>query len=271
MNRFHRPISAFIVCKNEAAVLGDCLDSLDFCREIVIVDSGSTDGTLDLVEGYRKRGFPIRLIKRDWPGYAKQKQFALEQCTQPWCLSLDSDERLDSDLKATLSAMPLDDASPSCSAFVRREYLQGYGYPPRAVHAKPLVRLVRTGTAHFDQTALVHESLIGQGPVVTIRPGTILHFRYMSINKDVEKVCLYADLKAHDQFARGRRTNLSKLMFKPVGSFLKSYIGQRYFLCGAPGLIHASMFAQYSFLTEAMLYRLSLGKETPEEKQRDRP
>jgi glycosyltransferase involved in cell wall biosynthesis len=271
MNRFQRPIAAFIVCKNEVAVLGDCLDSLDFCREVVIVDSGSTDGTLDLIEGYRKRGFPIRLIKRDWPGYAKQKQFALEQCRQPWCLSLDSDERLDSDLKATLSTMPLDDASPSRFAFLLRDYLPGYGYPPAAVHAKPIVRLVKKGAARFDETALVHESLTGEGPVATIRPGALLHSRNMSIKREAEKVSFYADLKARDQFSRGRRTNLFKIMFKPIGRFVASYLGQRYFLCGMPGLIYSAMFAQYSFLTEAMLYRLSLGEETPEEKQRDRP
>ena len=264
MNRFHRPISAFIVCKNEAAVLADCLDSLDPCREIVIVDSGSTDGTLELIEAYRESGFPIRLIERAWPGYAKQKQFALEQCKEPWCLSLDADERLDPELKATLSTMPLDDSLPSRCAFLRRDYLPGYGYPPSAVHVKPLVRLVRKGAAQFDETALVHESLTGHGPVATIRPGTLLHFRNISISTDAAKVSTYADLKAREQFARGRRTNLFKLAFKPIGLFLKSYVAQRYFLCGIPGFIYAAMFAQYAFLTEAQLYRLSLERGAPE-------
>ena len=95
MSRFHRPISAFIICQNEVAVLGECIESLDFCREIVIVDSGSTDGTLALIESYAAQGYPIRLISNAWPGFARQKQFALEQCREPWCLSMDSDERLD--------------------------------------------------------------------------------------------------------------------------------------------------------------------------------
>ena len=124
MNRFDPPISGFIVCKNEAAVIGGCLDSLDFCREIVIVDLRlPTHGTLDAIEAYRKRGFPIRLIEREWPGYAKQKQFALDQCSQPWCLSLDLDERLNPELKAALSTMSFDDATSSSYAVRRREYL----------------------------------------------------------------------------------------------------------------------------------------------------
>ena len=102
MNNTTLPISAFIICKNEEAVLGNCIESLKGCAEIVIVDSGSTDGTIELVQEYVARGWPIRFMHQDWLGYAAQKQFALEQCTQPWCLSLDADERLDAELQAAL-------------------------------------------------------------------------------------------------------------------------------------------------------------------------
>lgn len=265
MDRFHRPISAFIICKNEAGVLGDCIESLDFCREIVIVDSGSTDGTLALVETYQAQGYPIRLVAREWPGFARQKQFALEQCAEPWCLSLDADERLDAPARASISAMPLEDAKLSAYAIRRRDYLPGYGYQPRTVYAKAFIRLVRKGTAHFDETVLVHEALIPDGPVYTIPGGSILHYRNLSIREDMAKGSAYAALKAKGSFARGRRSNLLKLAFKPLGRFLKSYIGHRYFLCGAPGFIYAAMLAQYAFLTEAKLYRLSLGRDAPEE------
>ncbi len=265
MSRFHRPISAFIICKNEAAVLGDCIESLDFCQEIVIVDSGSTDRTLALIQSYIDQGYPIRVIENEWPGFAKQKQFALEQCTQPWCLSMDSDERLDAKLKAYFAGTTLDDAKLSSYAILRRDYLPGYGYQPSYVHAKAFLRLVRKGTAHFDQQTLVHEALIGNGPTHTIRSGAILHFRNMSIKEDAAKTSAYADLKAREQFLRGRRTNPLRLFFKPIGWFLKSYIAHRNFLCGLPGFIYAAMFAQYAFLVEAKLYRLSLGEKAPEE------
>ena len=79
--------------------IGACLASLDSCAEIIVVDSGSTDATLDIVRDFSARGWPIKLIERDWPGYAKQKQFALEQATQPWVLSIDADEWLDDALR----------------------------------------------------------------------------------------------------------------------------------------------------------------------------
>ena len=80
------PISATVICKNEEVCMPACLASLDSCAEIVVVDSGSTDSTLAIIRDFLARGWPIRLIERGWPGYAKQKQFALEQATQDWVL-----------------------------------------------------------------------------------------------------------------------------------------------------------------------------------------
>jgi glycosyltransferase involved in cell wall biosynthesis len=258
VTRFSRPISAFIVCRNEARVLGPCLESLDFCREIVVVDSGSKDGTLALIESFRKQGFPIRLIEREWPGFAAQKQFAMEACKEPWRLSLDADERLDERLKSRLAALDLDGGGSDAYALRRRDYLPGYGYPPAGVHAKAFVRLVRGGAASFDLGRLVHESLVPHGRPTTLEPGAILHFRNLTAAREIQKAASYAALKAREQHVRGRRAGVASILFKPLGRFLSCYVLQRYFLCGMPGLIHAAILAQYAFLTEAELYRLSL-------------
>ena len=94
--------SAAIICLNEAACIGKCLESLRDFAEIVVVDSGSSDATLTIVDEFMRRGFPIRLIEQAWLGYARQKQFALDQATQPWVFSIDADEWLDDDLRASL-------------------------------------------------------------------------------------------------------------------------------------------------------------------------
>src|ERR1700728_923809 len=95
-------VSAAVICLNEAACIGKCLESLRDCAEIVVVDSGSTDATAAIVDGLVQRGFPIRLIHQPWLGYARQKQLALDLATQPWVFSIDADEWLDEDLRATL-------------------------------------------------------------------------------------------------------------------------------------------------------------------------
>lgn len=251
------PISAFVICKNEVEFIADCLDSLDICAEIVVVDSGSNDGTLDLIERYRAKGLPIRLIHNDWPGFAKQKQFALDQCTQSWCLNLDSDERLDPALRTFLLGGAYDRSDIAGWSIPRSEFLPGFGYPPASVHAKPHIRLVRKDRAGYDLDLLVHESLEARGTVERLAQGVILHFRNIPLSQEFAKLNQYARLKALHGHRNGRTSNAAKMIYKPAIQFLKTYVGQRYALCRTPGLIHAVMQATYVFLTEAGLYRLS--------------
>ena len=96
------------------------------------------------------------------------------------------------------------------------------------------------------------------GRPTTLEPGAILHFRNLTAAREIQKAASYAALKAREQHVRGRRAGVASILFKPLGRFLSCYVLQRYFLCGMPGLIHAAILAQYAFLTEAELYRLSL-------------
>ena len=112
--------SAAIICFNEAACIDKCLESLAGFAEIVVVDSGSSDGTLAIVDRFARRGFPIRLTHQPWLGYARQKQLALELATQPWVLSIDADEWPDEDLRASLPRlMAADDRLPAGRCAVR--------------------------------------------------------------------------------------------------------------------------------------------------------
>ena len=256
-------ISAYIICKDEREFLGDCLDSLRDFREIVIVDSGSTDGTLELVGDYRQRGFPIRLIERSWPGYAAQKQFALEQCEEPWCFGIDADERLTPELRDWLAAFRPGDAA--AVAFRRVDYLPGYGYPPPSVHAQYQTRLVRKDRVRYGIDVRVHEGLIIDGPVQKVEGPRMLHYRALSIAEAARKASDYAELKAEDLRDRGRRAGFASMTIRPLGRFLKYYLLQRFVLCGIPGLIYSVETAIYVFLTEAKLYRKSLGPAAPPE------
>jgi glycosyltransferase involved in cell wall biosynthesis len=254
------PISAFIICKNEQASIGQCLESLRSCAEIVVVDSGSEDSTLEIVEAFVARGFPIRLIRRDWPGYALQKQFALEQTTQPWALSVDADEWLDRSLCDALPALIAVDESVAGWRLPRADMLYGYCAPARGVHRKPILRLVRRGRARFDTTRLVHEGLIVDGRVRDERRGFLHHERSLAIQDQMLKEIAYARLKATERVRAGKRPSVLKLLFNPLITFLRMYVLQRFFLCGRAGLIHAGTTSTYAFLTEAIHHQMDRDK-----------
>ena len=246
-------------------MIGACLDSLAGMGEIVVVDSGSNDGTLELIAQYQSLGWPIRLIHRDWTGFAAQKQYALEQCTHEWCLSIDCDERLTDDLREAISNLPLGRLGRVAYSFARLDWLPGYGYAPRLVHIHHHVRLFRKGSASYDLSALLHEGLVLDADVVPIRVGRLLHFRNLSVGREIHKANGYATLKARQKFASGERTSPARIVLRPLWRFVKSYVLQRYFLCGIPGFVYAVVLGTYVFLTEAKLYRLHAGADVPDE------
>lgn len=249
------PVSAYVICRDEIACLGACIESLSDCAEIVIVDSGSTDGTLALIGDFIGKGYPIRLFERPWPGYAAQKQFALDQCTQPWCLSLDADERLDDTLRQELGALAAAPAGVNAWGLDFRLSLYGYGYVPKTVRYGAATRLTRRGFAAYTTDTLVHESLIVEGETRTAPRGKILHARALPLEEQIVKERTYANLKAEQLLRRGKSPRFFRLVFNPPIYFLKLYLAKRFFLCGWPGFIHAMTGATYAFMAEAMLYQ----------------
>jgi glycosyltransferase involved in cell wall biosynthesis len=249
------PISAYIICLNEEAYLGNCIESLKGFAEIVIVDSGSTDSTSVIVQSYIDRGWPIRFMFEPWRGYAGQKQFALEQCTQPWCLNIDADERLDDALR---DALPDLVAAPDTIVgwkIARRPYLIGYGYTPEHVRERKNLRLIRNGKGAYDLTQRVHEGLVPAGETAKSERGSLLHYRPLIIDEQILKENRYSTLKADQQFAEARTPKLSKLLFSPWLYFARLYVRNGLWRCGIPGFIEAATGAIYAFLTQAKIYQ----------------
>ncbi|MDR3495236.1 MAG: glycosyltransferase family 2 protein [Ancalomicrobiaceae bacterium] len=246
------PVSAFIICKDEAGFIEDCIRSLKHFAEIVVVDSGSTDGTLDILARLSDaEGWPIRVISHGWLGYAGQKQFAIEQCRQPWCFNIDADERIDSDLHAALSGLIDAPATVVGWRLGRRAYLVGYGFAPLTTHERHVLRLVRRGRAAFDLKTAVHEGMVPDGPVGIAKRGRILNYRPLQIDEQILKENKYSTLKAEQRFAEGRKPQPWRLVVSPVLYFFRVYINNRFFLSGRAGFILAMTAAIYAFLTEA--------------------
>lgn len=262
MTRFASPVSALIICVNEADMIGPCLESIDFCAEIIIVDSGSTDGTIECVQGYIARGYPIRLLHNDWPGFPRQRQFALDHATQRWCLSIDPDERVDDQLRQSIITATRT-ASDSMGGWYirRRDWLKGYGYAHRWVLHNRLLRLFRREGATMDLNARVHESFGVPGETSTIESGVLLHRREISVEEDLARANTYSSLKVATLVDRGKKPGLVRLVLSPFGNFLKFYLVKRYFLCGRHGFIYSMSVMIYSYATEAKLYEASQGND----------
>lgn len=259
-------VSGFVICKDEAGYIEECLRSLDICDEIVVVDSGSTDATLDIVERLTAEGLPIRLLQRAWPGYAKQKQFALDQTTGEWVLSLDADERLDDVLRQRVRQLVSSQSGCAAWKFSRRPYLIGYGFVPKGVDAHPIIRLARRGSARFDERIMVHEGIDVSGRVEWDRDGTILHYRPLDLHEQLLKENQYSSLKAEQINATSGRPRLFRLFGNPPLYFIRIFFFRRLFLCGWPGFIYAATGFIYSLMTEMKILQKHLAKRTESRK-----
>jgi glycosyltransferase involved in cell wall biosynthesis len=246
--------SATIVCLNEAACIGSCLESLRGFAEIVVVDSGSSDATLAIVDEFARRGFPLRLINQAWLGYARQKQFALDHATQPWVLSIDADEWLDDELRAALPELLAADESVAGWKVCRSLTLYGQSKPvSRWTRPEHILRLVRRGRARFDPALIVHEGLVAdEGKTPIARQGILRHERSLPLNEQMKKEIAYARLKAEQRLKNGRKPSTLKLVFNPPIYFLRIFFWNRFFLCGWAGFIHAATGAMYSLMTESI-------------------
>jgi glycosyltransferase involved in cell wall biosynthesis len=233
-------ISATIITFNEQDNLPRALNSLGCCDEIVIVDSGSTDRTVELA-----RGFGARVVQRAWPGYAQQKNFAAGQASHDWILALDADEMLSEDLQRELRELkqqesPFDAYSCPRLAQYRGRWIRHSGWYP-----DPKVRFYDRRKARWVGD-YVHESVRVEGSLGVLQ-GDLLHYTCPTFSRHIESVNRYTTLAAEELAARGRSVSLARLLAAPPWAFVRSYFWQRGFLDGPDGFLIAAMAAFYVF------------------------
>lgn len=247
-------ISCYIICKNEERNIEACIKSVSFCDQIVVVDSLSTDRTVEIVKSLDP-AFKIDFYQREWEGYSAQKQFALEQCTGQWCLCIDADERVEPDFVPVLQRTL---ANTDSNGFILRwrPFLYGYGYAHKWTRLTGALRLTRQGCAQYNLERSVHESMTVDGKTEKLSGTAILHRGAAAFADQLQKEGSYARLKANDRFVRGKRAGLARFLLNPPFYFLKSYVLNRYFLSGRAGFIHSVRLMIYAFATETILYQL---------------
>ncbi|MGO1073432.1 glycosyltransferase family 2 protein [Lysobacter sp. CA199] len=259
-------VSACIIAFNEADRIGDCLRSLAFCDEIVVVDSHSTDATVAIAQGAG-----ARVLQRRFDGFRSQKQYAIEQAAHDWVLCLDADERVDDSLRAAiLAARDRGFADAAGYRFARlsdyfgRFLRHGNAYPDR------VLRLFDRRRGGWRGKREVHEAASVDGAVV-ILSGDLIHYPYRSLEQQLSKTERYARMMAEHDHTRGKRATLAKLVLAPAWRFWRGYVLRAGFLDGWHGLIYAYVRANYVRQKTIMLWLLQHGQPVTTPVREDPP
>jgi glycosyltransferase involved in cell wall biosynthesis len=256
------PISIAIISKNEEANLRRCLASAaGLVEEIVIVDSGSTDGTAAVAAE-----FGARFVHQDWLGFAAQKNLCNSFCTQPWILALDCDEELSPELRNSISAFfekgdaTVFDAAwmARCVWFQGRWIRHGDWYPDKKVRLFRREKGAWAGHANSQ----VHERLVVDGTHTTLR-GDLYHYSFSNMKHYLDKHLSYTDVFAAHEKAEGRGWSIVDAVFRPWWRFFRAYILRLGFLDGFPGFWIAVATAFFTFMRYSRAYEALVADKQP--------
>jgi len=244
-----QPVSAVIITLNAAKQLEACLQSLSFCDEIVVVDSGSTDETIALADRYQ-----AKVVKQAWLGFGKQKQFAVKQAKHDWVLCIDSDERVTTELRNSIENVLQQPQAqiyrmPRSNKFMGRFLKYGEGYPDWST------RLFNRQSAQWSDDP-VHEKVLCQSAVASL-DGDLLHESGEDISLYLQKQNRYTSIQAQQLFENGKQAGIVQLLLSPLFRFLRFYLFKRGFMDGLPGLVHILIGCFNSFCKYAKLMELN--------------
>jgi glycosyltransferase involved in cell wall biosynthesis len=275
-------LSVVIITHNEEANIGRTLESVqplvaDGKGEIIVVDSGSTDRTVEIA-----KSFGAKVFVEQWKGFAAQKNSAIEKATGDWVLSLDADEELSddltqhlslaardnedpfewnlwgrgpihmADLRGNLGPLPLAFSLPRKNFFLGRWIRHGGFYPD------PKVRLFARGSARFDENRQVHEDVKTNRTAASIRAGALIHHSYPTLSDYIDHMNRYSSLGAEMVVAKGRvRFSFANIVLRPVFTFIYNYFLRLGFLDGREGLLLHLYHAVYVSWKYAKAWELS--------------
>lgn len=247
------PLSVAIITLNEEAKLGKTLDSLrGLAQEIIVVDSGSTDRTLEIA-----RAHGAKVFSEAWKGYSAQKNSALAKATGDWVLSLDADEALEPELAEEIRAVVGRAGDDGVHAYFipRKNFFFGRWIRHGGFYPDPKLRLFRRGTARFKER-MVHESMECDGPTGRLRHA-LLHDAYPTLSAYLEVCNKYSTLSAEIAREKGhRRFSLWNIVLRPWATFGYNYFVRLGFLDGKEGLLLHLYHAGYVSWTYAKAWEM---------------
>ncbi|MBT3883007.1 MAG: glycosyltransferase family 2 protein [Campylobacteraceae bacterium] len=237
--------SVYIICQNEEIHIKRVLESIKDFDEIIIVDSGSTDKTLEIAKEYTNN-----IYHQDWLGFAAQKEYARKLCANKWVLNLDADEQLTDDLKNEIKDTISDDMTDGLDIKISSKYLGKFNSELSKFNRR--VRFFKKDIGYYPEK-LVHESIMINGNIKKAN-GFIYDFGTLDLETHLNKINNYSSLRAEEKHAKNKKASLLKLILVFPIAFIKSFIIKRGFINGTRGFIAAVNNSYYAFLKEAKLY-----------------
>lgn len=234
-------LSVTIITRNEATNIRECLESVAWAEEIVVVDQFSKDGTADIA-----REFGALVFQEPWHGFAAQKNMAIERAQGPWILSLDADERVPGPLRVEMSTVLR--LKPDAGGYfvARRNHFRGKWIRHGGWFPDYTLRLFLKEAGRFQERD-VHERVVVTGKTGRLRH-PLDHFTYRSVSDYLMRMDRYSRLASLDLRKRGKSFSWTRCTLRPLFTFLKMYVLKRGFMDGSEGFFLAASYAYYTFL-----------------------
>lgn len=233
------PISVICITLNAEGRLRECLESVSWADEILVIDGGSTDNTVQIA-----RSCGARVVERDWDGFVKQRRYALAEAAHDWIFSIDADEVMTPSLAETIRARV---GQPEFQAFRVNRLNHFLGKPVRFCGWSPdwVLRCFQKNAAALPEVS-IHEGFDVAGKI-GILEGDLLHFSYDSLDTYFEKMNRYTSLEAHDKLTRlkDKRVGILDLIFRPLSRFWRMFLARQGFRDGLTGLLVCSVSSIY--------------------------
>ena len=241
-------ICAIITTLDEEREIADCIRSLEWCDDLLVVDSYSTDDTVKIVGSFPK----VRLFQHTYYGSAAQKNWAIDRCACDWILIFDADERCTPQLRAEIEALL--EEGPACDSYRIRRRLFFLNHHIRFCgwHRDLVVRLTRRGTARYPNRR-VHADMVTQGKTATLR-NPLNHYMVRDLSEYVFRICKYGVWGAAQCWKEQRRSGAKEVLIRPLWRFLRSYFVQLGILDGLHGFIFCCFQAFGTFVKWGVLW-----------------
>lgn len=251
------PLSIFIIARDEADRIRPVIAAVrGLSDDIVVIDSGSTDGTPAVAEAAG-----ARVVFNPWPGYGLQKRFGESQCRHDWMLNIDADEEVTPALADSIRALFAAGAPKPAGYRIRIvEMFPGEAEPHRWAYGLSPVRLYHRAAGRYSDSTVHDRVEMQPDAAVLTLPGIIAHRSVRSLGEQLDKLNAYSDMQADNMIARGESVSRLRMGLEFPLNFIKAYVGRRHVLRGSYGFMTAMNYAFFRYLRAAKYWERRLGR-----------